>query len=72
MPHQPIPNAANSVGDVVTFGSYNWYIIDKSDNGVTLLMQNTLMNKAYNDSFTDVTWQNCSLRTYLNETFYNL
>ena len=55
MSHQTIPNAANSVGDVVTFGSYNWYIIDKSDNGVTLLMQNTLMNKAYNDSYTDVT-----------------
>ena len=65
------PYAANSVGDVVTFGNYNWYIIGKSDNGVTLLMKDNLENKAYNDSFTDVKWENCTLRTYLNETFYN-
>ena len=39
------PYAANSVGDVVTFGSYNWYIIGKSDNGVTLLMKENLTTK---------------------------
>ena len=65
------PYAANNVGDEVTFGSYNWYIIGKSDNGVTLLMKNNLMKKAYNDSYTDVTWETCTLRTYLNGEFYN-
>jgi len=65
------PYASNNVGDVVTFGSYSWYIIGKSDNGVTLLMQNTLSNKAYNNVDTNVTWETCSLRTYLNGDFYN-
>ena len=65
------PYAANNIGDVVTFGSYNWYIIGKSDNGVTLLMEKSFTNKAYNDSYTDTTWENCSLRTYLNGDFYN-
>ena len=65
------PYAANNVGDVVPFGSYSWYIIGKSDDGVTLLMKENLMNKKYNDSFASVTWATCSLRTYLNETFYN-
>ena len=65
------PYAANSVGDVVTFGSYNWYIIGKSDNGVTLLMEKSFTDKAYNDSYEEVTWENCSLRTYLNGDFYN-
>ncbi|SEH74478.1 Listeria/Bacterioides repeat-containing protein [Ruminococcus flavefaciens] len=65
------PYADKSLGDVVTFGNYDWYIIGKSDNGVTLLMQNNLMDKAYNDSYANVTWATCSLRTYLNETFYN-
>ena len=65
------PYAANNVGDVVTFGSYDWYIIGKSDDGVTLLMKDNLMEKAYNDSFTEVTWATSSLRTYLNGEFYN-
>ena len=65
------PYASNNVGDVVTFGGYSWYIINKSDDGVTLLMQNNLMYKAYNDSLKDVTWETCSLRTYLNGEFYN-
>ena len=65
------PYANNAVGDVVTFGSYDWYIIGTSDDGVTLLMKDNLMNKAYNDSYTNVTWETSSLRTYLNEDFYN-
>ena len=65
------PYAAANVNDVVSFGNYDWYVIGKSDNGVTLLMKDNLMNKAYNDSLTYVTWETCSLRTYLNGDFYN-
>ncbi|SHM13361.1 DUF6273 domain-containing protein [Ruminococcus flavefaciens] len=65
------PYADKSLGDVVTFGNYNWYIIGKSDNGVTLLMKDNLEIRKYNDSDTDVTWETCSLRTYLNGDFYN-
>ena len=56
---------------MLTFGSYSWYIIGKSDDGVTLLMQNNLMDKAYNNDWSDCTWETCSLRTYLNGDFYN-
>ena len=65
------PYAASKIGDVVTFGSYSWYIIGKSDDGVTLLMKDNLMNKAYNNDWSDCTWETCSLRTYLNGDFYN-
>ena len=64
-------SAASKVNDVVKFGDYDWYVIGTSDNGVTLLMKNNLMNKAYNDSATSVTWETCALRTYLNGDFYN-
>ncbi len=64
------PYATANIGDVVTFGDYNWYIIGKNDNGVTLLMKDNLENKKYSDSDLD-TWENCSLRTYLNGDFYN-
>ena len=57
---------------MVAFGNYNWYIIGKSDDGVTLLMQTPLStNRAYNNSYTGVTWETCSLRSYLNGDFYN-
>ncbi len=65
------PYAANNVGDTVKFGNYDWYIIGKSDNGVTLLMKEYLTTKAYNNSNTAVTWETCSLRTYLNGDFYS-
>lgn len=65
------PYASNNVGDVVTFGSYDWYIIGKSDNGVTLLMKENLTTKAYYDYGTNTTWESCILRTYLNGEFYN-
>ena len=56
------PYAANALGEVVEFGSYNWYIIGKSDDGVTLLMQQSFTNKAYNNELTDITWKESSLR----------
>jgi len=68
-PANPYANAKK--GDVVTFGIYDWYVIGKSDNGVTLLMKDNLMNKAYNDKLTATTWKKCTLRTYLNGDFYN-
>ena len=65
------PYAAANVNDVVSFGGYDWYVINKRDDGVTLLMKENLTTKAYNDSETDVTWETCTLRTYLNGEFYN-
>ena len=65
------PYAAANVGDVVTFGIYDWYVINKRDNGVTLLMKEYLTTKAYNDSNTNITWETCTLRAYLNGEFYN-
>ena len=65
------PYAAANVNDVVSFGGFDWYVIDKRDDGVTLLMKDNLMNKAYNDSSANVTWEACTLRTFLNDEFYN-
>ena len=65
------PYLAAELNSVVQFAGYDWYVIAKETDGVTLLMKDNLMNKAYNDSFTDVTWETCSLRSYLNGEFYN-
>jgi hypothetical protein len=63
--------ADSEVGDVVAFGRYTWYVTDKTDGICTLLCQGMAANKAYNDKRTDITWENCSLRRWLNEDFYN-
>ena len=63
--------AVSKVGDVVAFGRYTWYVTDKTDGICTLLCQGCVANMPYNDSRTDVTWENCSLRRWLNEDFYN-
>ena len=59
------------VGDVVAFGRYTWYVTEKMDGICTLLCQGPVAEMPYNDSKTDITWENCSLRRWLNEDFYN-
>ena len=61
----------SQIGDVVAFGRYTWYVTDKKDGICTLLCQGTVAEMPYNDSKTDITWENCSLREWLNEDFYN-
>lgn len=69
-----------AVGDIVYFGSYEqdndlengtepveWYVLDKTDGEATLLAVYLLDCKSYNGA----TWENCTLRSWLNDEFYN-
>ena len=72
------------VGDVYTFGAYQqdnntsngkepikWLVLAKEDNKILLISEKALDCQKYNDSCTDVTWETCSLRKWLNSTFLN-
>lgn len=72
------------VGDTVFFGSYEqdnvttngkedieWNVLAKEDNRVLLISKYALDCKQYNAELTDVTWETCSLRQWLNGTFLN-
>ena len=61
----------SEINDVVVFGRYTWYVTDKTDGVCTLLCQGPVAKLPYNDTKTDITWENCSLRRWLNEDFYN-
>ncbi len=63
--------ADSQTGDVVAFGRYTWYVTDKTDDACTLLCQGPVAEMPYNDSKSDITWEKCSLRRWLNEDFYN-
>ena len=70
----------SEVGDEVKFGKYQWYIIEKNDNGIKLLCKDVVGKRVYNSETTkkaykseaiNMTWENCDLRKWLNNNFYN-
>lgn len=80
---EQIKNA--KVGDIVYFGTYEqdndtsngkedieWLVLAKENNRVLVISDKALDCQPYNSSYTEeVTWENCSLRKWLNGTFLN-
>ena len=73
-----------SVGDSYTFGSYEqdnntsngkedieWIVLDKDGANILVISKYALDCQQYNTSYTDVTWESCSLRKWMNGTFLN-
>lgn len=72
------------VGDMVLFGSYEqdndisngaeaieWLVLDRQDEKLLLLSKDSLDCKKYNEEGEKVTWETCTLRSWLNGEFYN-
>ena len=72
-----------SVGSTIKFGSYEqdnntsngkeeieWIVLAKEGNKVLVISKYALDCQQYNTSRTDVTWETCTLRTWLNDAFY--
>ena len=82
---EKIYNFSNvNVGDIVTFGSYEqddnmnngkedieWKVLSKDSNGILLLSKYALDYLPYNKKNTNITWEKCSLRKWLNKEFYD-
>ena len=73
-----------SVGDIITFGRYEqdnniingkedieWIVLAKADNRILIISKYALDCRPYNTSYTDVTWETCTLRKWLNNNFIN-
>ena len=69
-------------GDIITFGSYwqnsssykepiEWRVLDVKDGKALLISRYALDCQPYNEIWTDVTWETCTLRRWLNTSFYN-
>lgn len=71
------------VGNYVTFGSYpqtkagnddtpiEWLILARDGDKALVISRYALDCIQYNTKYTSVTWETCSLRTWLNNDFYN-
>lgn len=72
------------VGDYITFGSYEqdndtsngkepieWLVLDVQEGRVLVISKYGLDAKRYNEEITEVTWETCTLRKWLNNEFIN-
>lgn len=48
-----------------------WRVLSVEGNDAFLLAEKNLDVEPYNEENTDVTWENCTLRNWLNDDFYN-
>lgn len=55
----------------MTFGGYDWLVLEQRDGNALLLLDIALAPQPYHETLTEVTWETCSLRTYLNGAFYS-
>ena len=73
-----------AVDDIVYFGTYEqdnntsngaeaieWLVLDKEGDKLLLISKYALDFQPYNSEKTDVTWESCTLRTWLNDDFLN-
>ena len=73
-----------NIGDIYSFGSYEqdnnksngqedieWLVLAKEGTRILVISKYALDCKPYNTSYTDVTWETCTLRRWLNNDFIN-
>lgn len=72
------------VGDYVSFGAYEqdnkkangkeeieWLVLDRQEDKILVISKYALDCQPYNKEFEGVTWENCTLRKWLNDDFLN-
>jgi hypothetical protein len=59
-----------AVGDTYHFGAYDWRVLDVQGSKALLLSEDIIEKRTYHNETTDVTWETCALRAYLNGAFY--
>lgn len=76
-------DAKFAVGNYVSFGTYpqtkagndatpiEWLVLARDGNKALLISRYGLDAQPYNTDYTSVTWETCTLRKWLNGTFYN-
>lgn len=63
--------------DTITFGldsdsePIEWIVLEKEGNKALLLSRFLLKERRYNDEDKEITWENCTLREWLNSDFMN-
>ena len=68
------PTQTVQVGDIIPFGGYDWRVLDVQANRAFIITENVIEQRAYHGNFDDwegITWEHSTLRSYLNNQFFN-
>jgi hypothetical protein len=65
------PGPRTSVGDIISFGGYEWLILDVDGRRAKVVSQDILFLRRYHSSWSAVTWATSEIRSYLNNDFFN-
>jgi len=57
------------IGSIIPFGEYKWRVLDVQGSEALLITEEVIEQRNYNEQYTDVTWETCDLRKYLNGEF---
>ena len=62
------------IGEVLLFGDYygnsEWIVLDKDCEKILVITKDAIELMPYNEEGTQVTWETCTLRRWLNETYF--
>lgn len=59
------------LGAVLSFGDYSWHILAVEKEAVLIMTEHIIAQHEYHNAPEDITWADCSLRSYLNGEFYD-
>ena len=58
-------------GGKIRFGRYDWFVLDKQDDRALILTEKVIEKRNYHGQESEISWETCDLRKYLNGEFYN-
>ena len=58
-------------GATIPFGKYQWRVLKTDGNNALIITEDVVEQRAYHEEFTQITWEHCDLRKYLNKQFYD-
>lgn len=67
-PVKPIPIPP---GGKIQFGGYDWFVLDKQDGKSLIITEKVIEKRPYHHEETEVTWETCDMRKYLNGDFHD-
>jgi len=59
------------IGSFITFGGHDWRVLDIKGKTALIISEQTTERQMYQISWDNITWQDCYLRDYLNNEYYN-
>ena len=65
------PHSKAQAGDTIQLGNINWLVLAVEGGKALVLSEKVMENRAYRPQGINVNWENCSLREFLNGSFYN-